>query len=89
MQKRVLFYALACLLSVSLFSQVTTTVTSNNQLWDLRLDNAINMSASDDGTSQVFNFGFDFNFFGETFNQGYMASNGCLILGSLSTVDTW
>jgi hypothetical protein len=79
----------ACLLSVSLFSQVTTTVTSNNQLWDLRLDNATDMSASDDGTSQVFNFGFDFNFFGETFNQGYMASNGCLILGSLSTADTW
>ena len=89
MQKRILCYAVACLLSVSLFSQVTTTVTSNNQLWDLRLDNAINMSASDDGTSQVFNFGFDFNFFGETFNQGYMASNGCLILGSLSIADTW
>ena len=89
MQKRILCYAVACLLSVSLFGQVTTTVTSNNQLWDLRLDNATDMSASDDGTSQVFNFGFDFNFFGETFNQGYMASNGCLILGSLSTVDTW
>ena len=43
------------------------------------------MSASDDGTSQSFNFGFDFNFFGETFNSAYMASNGCLILGSLST----
>jgi hypothetical protein len=89
MQKRILCYAVACLLSVSLFSQVTTTVTSNNQLWDLRLDNATDMSASDDGTSQVFNFGFDFNFFGETFSQGYMASNGCLILGSLSTADTW
>ena len=89
MQKRILCYAVACLLSVSLFGQVTTTVTSNNQLWDLRLDNATDMSASDDGTSQSFNFGFDFNFFGETFNQGYMASNGCLILGSLSTANTW
>jgi len=79
----------ACLLSVSLFGQVTTTVTSNNQLWDLRLDNATDMSASDDGTSQSFNFGFDFNFFGETFNSAYMASNGCLILGSLSTASTW
>ena len=78
-----------CLLSVSLFGQVTTTVTSNNQLWDLRLDNATDMSASDDGTSQSFNFGFDFNFFGETFTNAYMASNGCLILGSLSTADTW
>ena len=89
MQKRILCYAVACLLSVSLFSQVTTTVTSNNQLWDLRLDNATDMSAYDDGTSQSFNFGFDFNFFGETFNNAYMASNGCLILGSLSTADTW
>ena len=89
MQKRILCYAVACLLSVSLFSQVTTTVTYNNQLWDLRLDNATDMSASDDGTSQSFNFGFDFNFFGETFTNAYMASNGCLILGSLSTADTW
>src|SRR5210317_456305 len=89
MQKRILCYAVACLLSVSLFSQVTTTVTSNNKLWDLRLDNATDMSAYDDGTSQSFNFGFDFNFFGETFNNAYMASNGCLILGSLSTADTW
>ena len=83
------FKVAACLLSVSLFGQVTTTVTSNNQLWDLRLDNATDMSASDDGTSQSFNFGFDFNFFGETFNSAYMASNGCLILGSLSTASTW
>jgi len=89
MQKRILCYAVACLLSVSLFSQVTTTVTSNNKLWDLRLDNATDMSASDDGTSQSFNFGFDFTFFGETFNSAYMASNGCLILGSLSTANTW
>jgi len=89
MQKRILCYAVACLLSVSLFSQVTTTVTYNNQLWDLRLDNATDMSASDDGTSQSFNLGFDFNFFGETFTNAYMASNGCLILGSLSTADTW
>jgi hypothetical protein len=89
MQKRILCYAVACLLSVSLFSQVTVTVTSNNKLWDLRLDNATDMSASDDGTSQSFNFGFDFNFFGETFNSAYMASNGCLILGSLSTANTW
>jgi len=89
MQKRILCYAVACLLSVSLFGQVTTTVTSNNQLWDLRLDNATDMSASDDGTSQSFNLGFDFTFFGETFNSAYMASNGCLILGSLSTANTW
>jgi hypothetical protein len=89
MQTRILCWTIACLLSVSLFGQITTTVTSNNQLWDLRLDKATDMSASDDGTSQSFNFGFEFTFFGETFTNAYMASNGCLILGSLSTASTW
>src|SRR6056300_638103 len=89
MQKRILCYAIACLFSVTALSQTTVTLIQDKPIWDLRLENATNMSASDDGTSQVFNFGFDFNFFGETFNQGYMASNGCLILGSLSTASTW
>jgi len=89
MQKRILFYAIACLFSVAALSQTTTTLIQDKPIWDLRLDNATDMSAPDDGTSQVFNLGFDFNFFGETFNQAYMASNGCLILGSLSTASNW
>jgi hypothetical protein len=89
MQKRILCYAVACLFSVTALSQTTVTLIQDKPIWDLRLENATNMSASDDDTSQVFDFGFDFNFFGETFNQGYMASNGCLILGSLSTANTW
>jgi hypothetical protein len=34
-------------------------------------------------------WGFDFTFFGEPFNQAYMASNGCLILGQLATGNNW
>ncbi|MDB9705174.1 hypothetical protein OAA77_00730 [Gammaproteobacteria bacterium] len=89
MQKRILFYAIVCLFSVSALSQTTTTLIQDKPIWDLRLDNATDMSAPDDGTSQVFNLGFDFTFFGETFNQAYMASNGCLIFGTLATGNNW
>ena len=89
MQKRILFYAIVCLFSVSALSQTTTTLIQDKPIWDLRLDNATDMSASDDGASQVFNLGFDFTFFGETFNQAYMASNGCLIFGALATGNNW
>ena len=89
MQKRILFYAIVCLFSVAALSQTTTTFTQDKPIWDLRLDNATDMSAPDDGTSQVFNLGFDFTFFGETFNQAYMASNGCLIFGTLATGNNW
>ena len=90
MQKRILCYAVALLFSSFLPSQETTVVYSADKpIWDLRLDNATDMSAPDDGTSQVFNLGFDFTFFGETFNQAYMASNGCLIFGTLATNNNW
>lgn len=89
MQKRILCYAIACLFSVTAFTQTTVTYFQDKPIWDLRLENSTDMSANDDGTSPSFNFGFDFIFFGETFSQGYMASNGCLILGSLSTASNW
>ena len=89
MQKRILCYAIACLFSVTALTQTTVTYLQDKPIWDLRLENSTNMSANDDGTSPSFNFGFDFMFFGETFSQGYMASNGCLILGSLSTASNW
>ena len=89
MQKRILCYAIACLFSVTVLSQTTTTLIQDKPLWDLRLENATDMSANDDGTSQVFDLGFDFNFFGETFDQAYMASNGCLIFGALATGNNW
>jgi hypothetical protein len=89
MQKRILCYAIACLFSVTVLSQTTTTLFQDKPLWDLRLENATDMSANDDGTSQAFNLGFDFTFFGETFDQAYMASNGCLIFGALATGNNW
>jgi hypothetical protein len=91
MQKRILYYAVALLFSSFLPSQETTVVYSADQpIWDLRnFSGATDMSAQDDGTSQVFDLGFDFTFFGEPFNQAYMASNGCLILGQLATGNSW
>jgi hypothetical protein len=91
MQKRILCYAVALLFSSFLPSQeVTAVYSADKPIWDLRnFSGATDMSAQDDGTSQVFNLGFDFTFFGEPFNQAYMASNGCLILGQLATGNNW
>jgi hypothetical protein len=91
MQKRILCYAVALLFSNFLPSQeVTAVYSADKPIWDLRnFSGATDMSAQDDGTSQVFNLGFDFTFFGEPFNQAYMASNGCLILGQLATGNNW
>jgi hypothetical protein len=91
MQKRILCYAVALLFSSFLPSQeVTAVYSADKPIWDLRnFSGATDMSAQDDGTSQVFDLGFDFTFFGEPFNQAYMASNGCLILGQLATGNNW
>ena len=91
MQKRILCYAVALLFSSFLPSQeVTVVYSADKPIWDLRnFSGATDMSAQDDGTSQVFNLGFDFDFFGQTFDKAYMASNGCLILGQLATGNNW
>jgi hypothetical protein len=91
MQKRILCYAVALLFSSFLPSQeVTAVYSADKPIWDLRnFSGATDMSAQDDGTSQVFNLGFDFRFFGQTFDKAYMASNGCLILGQLATGNNW
>jgi hypothetical protein len=91
MQKRILCYAVALLFSNFLPSQeVTAVYLADKPIWDLRnFNDATDMSAQDDGTSQVFNLGFDFDFFGQTFDKAYMASNGCLILGQLATGNNW
>jgi hypothetical protein len=91
MQKRILCYTVALLFSNFLPSQeVTAVYSADKPIWDLRnFSDATDMSAQDDGTSQVFNLGFDFDFFGQTFDKAYMASNGCLILGQLATGNNW
>ena len=77
MQKRVLCYAVACLLSLNLSS--TYIYEANQSLIDLtNQSGATNLNASDDGVSNTFDFGFTFDFYGEEFTQGRMATNGCL-----------
>ena len=91
MQKRILCYTVALLFSSFLPSQEVTAVYSPDKpIWDLRnFSGATDMSAQDDGTSQGFDLGFEFKFFGETFDKAYMASNGCLILGQLAIGNNW
>ena len=52
---------------------------SNQSLIDLRNESSVtNLSSGDDQTSAMFPIGFDFTFYGETFNSARMATNGCL-----------
>ena len=81
MQKRVLFYAIACLFSLDVLSQYIYE--ANQSLVDLtNQSDTTNLKVSDDGVSSVFNLGFTFDFYGEAFTQGRMATNGCLHLKS-------
>ena len=52
---------------------------SNQSLVDLRNESSVtNLSSRDDQTSAMFPIGFNFSFYGETFNSARMATNGCL-----------
>ena len=52
---------------------------SNQSLIDLRNESSVtNLSSGDDRTSAMFPIGFNFSFYGETFNSARMATNGCL-----------
>ena len=52
---------------------------SNQSLVDLRNESSVtNLSSGDDQTSAMFPIGFNFSFYGETFNSARMATNGCL-----------
>ena len=85
MQKRVLCYAVASLLSFSVYGQYTYE--ANQPLFDLH-DNANNFQGElayevvDDGISPAIDLSFDFTFYGSTFSQARMATNGCLHFGN-------
>ena len=85
MQKRVLFYAIACLFSFNVFSQYTYE--ANQDLYQLQT-NANNFNGElayevvDDGISPAIDLSFNFTFYGNTFSQARMATNGCLHFGS-------
>ena len=85
MQKRVLFYAIACLFSLNALSQYTYE--ANQDLYQLQT-NANNFNGElayevvDDGISPAIDLSFNFTFYGSTFTQARMATNGCLHFGS-------
>ena len=77
MQKRILCYAIACLLSLNVSS--TYIYEANQSLIDLtNQSGTTSLNAGDDQVSAAFNLGFTFDFYGQEFTQGRMATNGCL-----------
>jgi hypothetical protein len=77
MQKRILCYAVACLLSLNVFSQYIYE--GNQSLIDLtNQSGTTNLNSGDDRVSNVFNLGFNFDFYNQTFSSARMATNGCL-----------
>ena len=52
---------------------------ANQSLFDLTNESGTtNLNAGDDQVSNAFNLGFTFDFYGQSFTQGRMATNGCL-----------
>jgi len=80
MQKRILCYAVACLLSLNVFSQYIYE--GNQSLIDLTNEsNTTNLNSGDDQLSSAFNLDFTFNFYDKQFTSARMATNGCLHFG--------
>ena len=80
MQKRILCYAVACLLSLNVFSQYIYE--GNQSLVDLTNESdTTNLNSGDDQLSSAFNLDFTFDFYGESFTSARMATNGCLHFG--------
>ena len=85
MSKRILCYAVASLLSFSVYGQYTYE--SGQDLYHLQT-NANNFEGElayevvDDGISPAIDLSFNFTFYGSTFSQARMATNGCLHFGA-------
>ena len=72
-------FLLACTLILSSYTYSNFIYENNQPLIDLRNESSItNLNSADDQTSAVFSIGFNFSFYGETFNSARMATNGCL-----------
>ena len=85
MQKRVLCYAIASLLSFSVYGQYTYE--AGQDLFHLQtnannFEGELAYSVSDDGISPAIDLSFNFTFYGSTFSQARMATNGCLHFGN-------
>ena len=80
MQKRILCYAVACLLSLNVFSQYIYE--GNQSLVDLTNESGTtNLNVGDDQLSSAFNLDFTFTFYDKEFTSARMATNGCLHFG--------
>jgi len=80
MQKRILCYAVACLLSLNVFSQYIYE--DNQSLIDLTSQSGTtSLNASDDQLASAFNLDFTFTFYDQQFTSARMATNGCLHFG--------
>ena len=77
MQKRILCYTVACLFSLNLYSSYIYE--ANQALINLtNQSGTTSLNSGDDQVSAAFNLGFTFDFYGEAFTQGRIATNGCL-----------
>ena len=77
MQKRILCYAVACLLGLNVSGQYIYE--GNQSLIDLtNQSGTTNLNSGDDQVSAAFNLGFTFDFYGQAFTQGRITTNGCL-----------
>ena len=76
MQKRILC-SIVCLFSLNVLS--TYIYEANQSLIDLTGElGTTSLNAADDQVSSAFNLGFTFDFYGQSFTQGRIATNGCL-----------
>ena len=72
-------FLLACTLILSSYTYSNFIYENNQPLIDLRNESLVtNLNSGDDQTSAMFAIGFNFNFYGQTFTQARMATNGCL-----------
>jgi len=80
MQKRILCYAVACLLSLNVFGQYIYE--GNQSLIDLtNQSGTTNLNSGDDQLSSAFILDSTLDFYGESFTSARMATNGCLHFG--------
>ena len=85
MPKRILCYAVASLLSFSVYGQYTYE--AGQDLYHLQtnannFEGELAYEVSDDGISPAIDLSFNFTFYGTTFTQARMSTNGCLNFGN-------
>ena len=73
------FKIICCLLLTSNLS-ATYIYEANQSLYDLQTNSSgsTGLGSNDDRVSSAFNIGFTFDFYGQSFTQARMATNGCL-----------